>query len=166
MGIYGKTIEFIFRDCEGESMKKFKAIETDGREISLEDFKGRNVVLYFYPKDNTSGCTTEALEFNDLLEEFKKENTEVLGISKDSLKSHAKFREKHDLKFLLLSDESQETMKDFDVLKPKKMYGREYIGVERSTFLFNDKGELVKEWRKVKAKGHAQEVLDYIRENK
>ncbi len=142
----------------------FTLKETDGKDISLEDFKGKNVVLYFYPKDNTSGCTTEAIEFRDLHDEFKKLDTEILGISRDSLKSHDKFREKQSISFLLLSDEDEKVHKLFDVMKPKKMYGREYIGVERSTFVFNKEGELVKEFRNIRAKGHAAKVLEFIKE--
>ena len=137
--------------------------ETNGADISLKDFKGKNVVLYFYPKDNTSGCTTEALEFMDLYDEFQKQDTVIMGISRDSLKSHAKFRDKHDLPFLLLSDEDEEIHNLFNVMKLKKMYGKEYMGVERSTFIFNKQGELVKEFRNVKAKGHAEKVLEFIK---
>lgn len=146
------------------SKYNFTLKETDGENISLKDFKDKNVVLYFYPKDNTSGCTTEAVEFRDLHDEFEKLDTVILGISRDSLKSHAKFREKQNLPFLLLSDEDEEVHKLFDVMKPKKMYGREYIGVERSTFVFNREGELVKEYRNIRAKGHAAKVLDFIKE--
>ncbi|WP_312907748.1 peroxiredoxin [Tissierella praeacuta] len=137
--------------------------ETNGTDISLKDFKGKNVVLYFYPKDNTSGCTTEALEFMDLYDEFKKQDTIIMGISRDNLKSHAKFRDKHNLPFLLLSDENEEIHNLFNVMKLKKMYGKEYMGVERSTFIFNKEGELVKEFRNVKAKGHAEKVLEFIK---
>ena len=137
--------------------------ETNGADISLKDFKGKNVVLYFYPKDNTSGCTTEALEFMDLYDEFQKQDTVIMGISRDSLKSHAKFRDKHDLPFLLLSDEDEEIHNLFNVMKLKKMYGKEYMGVERSTFIFNKDGELIKEFRNVKAKGHAEKVLEFIK---
>lgn len=142
----------------------FTLKETDGEEISLSSFKGQNVVLYFYPKDNTAGCTTEATEFRDLYDEFKKLNTVILGISRDSLKSHAKFREKQNLPFLLLSDEDEKVHNLFGVMKLKKMYGREYMGVERSTFVFNKDLELVKEFRNIRAKGHAEKVLQFIRE--
>lgn len=142
----------------------FTLKETDGADVSLNDFLGKNVVLYFYPKDNTAGCTTEAMEFRDLHDEFQKANTVVIGISRDSLKSHAKFREKQSLPFLLISDEEEVAHKLFDVMKLKKMYGKEYMGVERSTFVFNKEGELAKEFRNVKAKGHAQEVLRFINE--
>lgn len=145
------------------SKYNFTLKETDGKDISLEDFKGKNVVLYFYPRDNTAGCTTEAAEFRDLYDEFQKLNTVILGISRDSLKSHAKFREKQNIPFLLLSDPMEEVHNLFGVMKLKKMYGREYMGVERSTFVFDKSGELVKEFRNVKAKGHAEEVLYFIR---
>ncbi|WP_201260001.1 peroxiredoxin [Tissierella sp. P1] len=137
--------------------------ETSGNDISIKDFKGKNVVVYFYPKDNTAGCTTEALEFMDLYDEFEKLDTVIIGISRDSLKSHAKFRDKHDLPFLLLSDEDEEVHNLFNVMKLKKMYGKEYMGVERSTFIFNKDGELIKEFRNVKAKGHAEKVLEFIK---
>lgn len=138
--------------------------ETDGDDISLKKFKGKNVVLYFYPKDNTAGCTTEALEFMDLHDEFEKQDTVIIGISRDSLKSHAKFRDKHGLGFLLLSDEDEKVHNLFEVMKLKKMYGKEYMGVERSTFIFNKEGELIKEFRNVKAKGHAEKVLEFIKD--
>ncbi|MCQ4925545.1 peroxiredoxin [Tissierella carlieri] len=137
--------------------------ETSGNDISIKDFKGKNVVVYFYPKDNTAGCTTEALEFMDLYDEFEKLDTIIIGISRDSLKSHARFRDKHDLPFLLLSDEDEEVHNLFSVMKLKKMYGKEYMGVERSTFIFNKDGELIKEFRNVKAKGHAEKVLEFIK---
>lgn len=142
----------------------FTLKETDGKNISLSDFKGKNIVLYFYPKDNTSGCTAEAREFRDLYDEFEKLDTVILGISRDSLKSHAKFRGKENLPFLLLSDEDKKVHELFNVMKLKKMYEKEYMGVERSTFIFNKGGELVKKFRNVKAKGHAEKVLEYIKE--
>ena len=140
----------------------FVVKETDGKDISLKDFKGKNVVLYFYSKDDTSGWTTEALEFVELLKEFDKYNTIIMGISRDSLKSHAKFKEKYSIPFLLLSDEKEEVHNLFDVMKLKKMYGKEYLGVERSSFVFDKAGNLAKEFRNVKPKGHAKEVLDFI----
>ncbi|MBU5437376.1 peroxiredoxin [Tissierella sp. MSJ-40] len=139
--------------------------ETDGKDVSLKDFLGKNVVVYFYPKDNTAGCTTEALEFRDLEDEFNKLDTVIVGVSRDSLKSHEKFRDKHNLSFLLLSDEDESVHKQFNVMKMKKMYGKEYLGVERSTFIFDKGGKLVKEFRKVKAKGHGEQVLSFIKEN-
>lgn len=142
----------------------FTLEETGGSKISLEDFRGKKLVVYFYPKDNTPGCTMEALEFTELKPEFDKLNTVVLGISKDSKESHEKFTEKHDLAIMLLSDESKEVHEKFNVLKAKKMFGKDYMGVERSTFIFDEEGNLIKEYRKVKAAGHAEEVLNYIRQ--
>lgn len=136
--------------------------ETDGKDISLKDFRGKNVVLYFYSKDNTSGWTAEALDFVELLKEFEKNDTVVIGISRDSLKSHAKFRDKYNIPFLLLSDETEKVHNLFKVMKMKKLYGKEYLGVERSTFVFDKEGNLIKEFRNVKAKGHAKEVLDFV----
>lgn len=144
---------------------EFTLKESDGVDISLSDFLGKNVVLYFYPKDNTPGWNNEANSFKDLYDQFKENNTEVIGISRDSIKSHVKFREKFDLPFLLLSDEEEKVHELFKVMVPKKLYGKEYIGVERSTFIFNKDGELVKEFRNVKVTGHAEEVLEYIKEN-
>lgn len=141
----------------------FKLKETDGKEISLDEYKGKNVVVYFYPKDNTPGWKNEATGFKDLYDQFKELDTEIFGISRDSLSSHAKFRDKLELPFLLLSDDKGEIHKLFDVIQPKKLYGKEYIGVERSTFIFDKKGKLVKEFRNVKVKGHAEEVLDIIK---
>ena len=145
------------------SKYKFTLKETDGEEISLDDFKGQNVVLYFYPKDNTPGWNNEAKSFKDLYDQFKDLNTVILGISRDNLSSHAKFRDKFDLPFLLLSDVDAEVHKLFEVIKPKKLYGKEYIGAERSTFIFNKDGDLIKEYRNVKVEGHAEEVLEFIK---
>lgn len=130
---------------------------------SIDDYKGKNVVLYVYPKDYTSGCTTEAIEFNDLKDEFEKEDTVILGLSRDSLKSHQGFKEKHGLDFNLLSDPKEEMLEKLGVLK--KVKDRKNSKVVRSTFIFDKEGNLVKEYRDVKAKGHAKEVLDYIKEN-
>ena len=141
----------------------FTLKETDGNDISLKDYIGKNVVLYFYPKDNTPGWITEAQEFMEFHKEFEKLNTVILGISKDSLKSHEKFRDKYNIPFLLLSDESKEVHEMFDVMKPKKLYGKEYLGVERSTFVFDTEGNLAEEYRKVKVKGHAEEVFNFVK---
>lgn len=145
------------------SKYNFTLKETDGKEISLDDYNGQNIVLYFYPKDNTPGWKNQATGFKDLYDQFKELNTVILGVSRDSLKSHAKFRDKYDLPFLLLSDDEGEVHKLFDVIQPKKLYGKEYLGVERSTFIFDKNGELVKEMRKVKANDNAKEVLQFIR---
>jgi peroxiredoxin Q/BCP len=143
----------------------FKLKETDGKEISLEDYRGKNVIVYFYPKDNTPCLTVEAKGFRDLNQEFEEENTVILGISKDDLNSHKKFRDKFELNFHLLSDPDAEVQKSYDVWKPKKMFGKEFMGTERATFVFDKEGELKKEYRKVKADGHADEVLKFVKEN-
>lgn len=127
--------------------------------ISLADLKGHNVVIYFYPKDNTLGCTTEGQTFRDLYKEFQKANTLIYGVSKDSLKSHENFKAKQAFPFELVSDPQEKLCKLFDVIKLKKLYGKEYFGIERSTFLLDKAGILRQEWRKVKVAGHAEEVL-------
>ncbi|MBX2885028.1 MAG: peroxiredoxin [Granulosicoccus sp.] len=132
---------------------------TDGKKVKLTDFVGQSVVVYFYPRDNTPGCTTESAEFAAAHAKFKRANTVILGISQDSLVSHAKFVKKLDLPFVLLSDEDGKVCSKYDVLKLKKMYGKEFTGIERSTFLIDNKGVLVAEWRKVKVAGHVDEVL-------
>lgn len=145
------------------SKYEFTLKETDGKNVTLSDYKGKNVVVYFYPKDNTPGWNSEANSFKDLYDQFKENNTEILGISRDSLKSHAKFRDKFDLPFLLLSDQDKRVHELFNVMVPKKMFGKDVIGVDRSTFIFNPDSELVKEYRKVKVDGHAAEVLAFIK---
>jgi len=136
----------------------------DGIEICFRDLKGKWIVLYFYPKDNTPGCTTEAKEFSQLLNEFEKLGAIVIGVSPDSPKKHCNFIEKHGLEITLLSDENKEVLKAFGVWGKKKMYGKEYEGVIRSTFIINPEGEIVKEYKKVKAKGHAAKVLEDLKE--
>lgn len=147
----------------GEVVPDFSLPSTAGTDFSLKDLQGKKVVLYFYPKDSTPGCTTEGLEFSKLIKEFKKQKTEVFGISRDSLKSHDNFKCKQDFQFDLLSDSEELACEIFDVIKEKNMYGRKVLGIERSTFLIDEKGKLVKAWRKVKAQGHAQEVLETIK---
>lgn len=144
-------------------MLKHKFATTDGTQ-SLSDYKGQNIVLYFYPKDNTSGCTQESKDFRDHAKQFKKLNTVILGASRDSLKSHEKFIANHELNFTLISDPDESLCHLFDVMKEKSMYGRKYMGIERSTFLFNDKGKLIKEWRNVKVPGHVEAVLAAVKE--
>jgi peroxiredoxin Q/BCP len=134
-------------------------------KFSSKEFLGKNLVLYFYPKDSTPGCTTESLEFSKLLTQFKKQDTLVFGISRDSLKSHESFKKKYQLSVELLSDEDEKACKLFDVIQEKNMYGKKVMGVVRSTFVIDKKGTVVQEWRKVKAQGHAAEVLNYIKEN-
>jgi peroxiredoxin Q/BCP len=132
---------------------------TGDQTVRLKDLRGQNVVLYFYPKDSTPGCTTEGQDFRDQYKAFTKANTVFFGISRDSLRSHENFKSKQNFPFDLLSDSEEEVCKLFDVIKPKNMYGREVIGVERSTFLIDAAGKLRREWRKVKVAGHVDEVL-------
>ncbi|MDP5274880.1 thioredoxin-dependent thiol peroxidase [Chengkuizengella axinellae] len=148
----------------GQAVPDFTLPASNGQDVSLSDFRGKNVVIYFYPKDMTPGCTTESCDFRDFHGDYTKLNTEVIGISPDDLKSHDKFIGKHDLPFLLLSDVEKKVCEMFGVWVLKKMYGREYMGVERSTFLINSDGVLVKEWRKVRVKEHVQKVLEAVRE--
>ena len=141
----------------------FSGIDKNGKEteISLENYKGQRVVLYFYPKDNTSGCTQEACDFRDNLNRLTSK-AEVIGVSPDSVKSHIKFKENHGLNFPLISDPEHKLAEKFNVWKEKSMYGRKYMGIERSTFILDKDGNIEKEWRKVKVKGHVDEVLSYL----
>ncbi len=141
----------------------FKLPATGDQTLSLADFKGKNLVVYFYPKDNTPGCTTEGQDFRDHFKQFQKHNTEILGVSRDSIRTHENFRKKHEFPFELLSDADEEMCKAYDVIKLKKLYGREYMGIERSTFLIDAQGKLKQEWRKVKVKGHVAEVLEAVK---
>jgi Peroxiredoxin len=147
----------------GKKVSDFKISSSNGETFKLSDKKGKKVLLYFYPKDSTPGCTTEGIEFNDLLPKFKKLNCEIYGISRDSLKSHDKFICKYDFKFELLSDEDEVACKVFDVIKEKNMYGKKVMGIERSTFIIDEDQKLVGEFRKIKAAGHAQEMLDFVK---
>jgi len=140
------------------------ALKNDkGQEISLSDLKGKNVVLYFYPKDNTPGCTIEAQDFNNKMGDFEKVDTVILGVSKDSAKSHVSFIEKFNLKFDLLVDEEVELCNQYGVIKEKSMFGKKYMGIDRSTFLIDKVGKVVKIWRSVKVKGHVESVLKEIK---
>ena len=145
-----------------EKAPMFTAQATTGT-LSLSDFTGKRLILYFYPKDNTSGCTTEGLDFQANYEAFKALNCEVIGVSRDSLKSHSNFCNKQGFTFLLISDPEETLCQAYDVMKLKKMYGREYMGVERSTFLIDENGTVRQEWRKVKVAGHVQEVLEALK---
>jgi len=136
---------------------------TGGKDISLTDYKGKPLVVYFYPKDNTPGCTQEGIDFRDLYKDFKKAGAEILGISRDSVRSHENFAAKYKFPFPLLSDGDEVACKAFDTIKEKSLYGRKYMGVDRSTFLFDAKGVLKREWRSVKVKEHAAEVLDAVK---
>ncbi|MCA9352906.1 thioredoxin-dependent thiol peroxidase [Patescibacteria group bacterium] len=140
----------------------FNTIDQRDNSINLEKYRGQKVLLYFYPKDMTSGCTTEALGFQDLYEEFKKLNTEILAVSKDSKESHQKFCEKNSLTFPLLVDTDGHIVKLYDVWKEKSMYGRKYMGIARESFLIDENGMIIKHWDKVKPATHPKEVLDYI----
>lgn len=146
----------------GAKVKDFKAASTSG-QFSLADARGKAVVLFFYPKDMTAGCSNEARDFRDLHDKFRRAGALVLGVSRDSLASHEKFRSKEALPFDLLSDPDEVLCKQFDVIREKTLYGRKYLGIERSTFLIDSQGVLRHEWRKVKVAGHAQEVLDQLR---
>ncbi|MGD2075026.1 MAG: peroxiredoxin, partial [Gammaproteobacteria bacterium] len=141
----------------------FTAPSTGDGTFSLSECKGKNLVLYFYPKDSTPGCTREGQDFRDNYGKFKRNNAVVVGVSRDSLKSHENFKAKHGFPFELLSDTEESLCRMFDVMKEKNMYGRKVMGVERSTFLIDANGKLRREWRKVKVDGHAEEVLDAIR---
>ena len=152
------------KSLEGKKCPKFKADCTSNITYSNKDFEGKNLVIYFYPKDSTPGCTTEGQEFRDNYKQFKKFNTEILGVSRDTIKSHENFKNKQLFPFELLSDSDEKVCKAFDVMKLKSMYGREYIGIDRSTFLINKNGKVIKEWRSVKINGHAQEVLDTVKD--
>ena len=134
-----------------------------GQQVSLSDFKGKNVVLYFYPKDMTPGCTTEACDFRDAYEDFSSLNAVILGVSMDEANKHSKFIEKHGLPFSLLVDAEHEVAEKYGVWVLKKMYGREYMGIERSTFLINEEGIVVAQWRKVKVKNHIETVLSKLK---
>ena len=148
----------------GKNCPKFSGDCTSNIKLSNTDFIGKNLVVYFYPKDSTPGCTLEGQDFRDNFKKFKKLNTAILGVSRDSVKSHNNFKEKQSFPFELLSDPDEKMCKAFDVMKMKSMYGKQYIGVDRSTFLINDKGIVVKEWRSVKVKGHVDEVLSAVEE--
>ena len=148
----------------GEKVKNFTAQSTNKVDFNLKDHLKGNTILFFYPKDNTPGCTQEGIDFSEHLRKFKNKNSQVFGVSRDSLKSHNNFKEKFKFKFDLISDTDEKICTMFDVIKEKSMYGKKYMGVERSTFIISEKGILIKEWRKVKVKDHVLEVLDFINE--
>lgn len=143
----------------------FSALDQHGKTIDLRDLQGKKIVLYFYPKDSTSGCTTEALDFQASLDDFRKLNSVILGVSKDSLKSHQNFANKQGLTFSLLVDKDTKICQAYECWVKKSMYGREYMGTERSTFIIDENGNIIKEWRKVKVKDHVQAVLNFIRQH-
>jgi peroxiredoxin Q/BCP len=148
----------------GDAVSDIDLLLTGERTAKLSDYRGRNLVLYFYPKASTPGCTQEGQDFRDAHEDFAALDTVILGASRDGLKAQENFKTKQGFPFDLVSDKDEALCKLFDVIKLKKMYGRETLGVERSTFLIDGDGRLRREWRKVKVKGHVQEVLDAVRE--
>ncbi|MDX1459488.1 MAG: peroxiredoxin [Xanthomonadales bacterium] len=148
----------------GKRVKNFALPATGNKTLSLDDFKGKNLVLYFYPKDHTPGCTREGQDFRDAYQDFQEADTEILGVSRDSVRTHENFRNKQSFPFDLLSDADETLCKQFDVIREKKLYGRTYMGIDRSTFLIDGEGVLRREWRKVKVKGHVAEVLEAVHE--
>ncbi len=142
---------------------EFSAAMTSGKTFNLSDYQGKNLVLYFYPKDNTPGCTTESIQFREAYAQFLQHNTAIFGISRDSLKSHENFKAKLEMPFELISDPDESLCIMFDVMKMKNMYGKKVRGVERSTFVIDATGKLVKEWRGVKVPSHVDEVLDFVK---
>lgn len=147
----------------GKRVKNFTLPATGDQELSLADFKGRSLIIYFYPKDNTPGCTREGQDFRDLYPQFAAAGADVIGVSRDSVRTHENYKRKHEFPFHLLSDSEETLCKQFDVIKEKKLYGRTYMGIERSTFLLGPDGTLLEEWRKVKVPDHAQAVLDAVK---
>ena len=144
-------------------VKDFKAEATSGQTVHLKSLRGKNVVIYFYPKDSTPGCTTEGQNFRDLHTRFRRQNTVIFGVSRDSIASHEKFREKQKFPFELISDPDEKLCRQFDVIQEKTLYGRKFMGVVRSTFLIGEDGKLKAEWRNVKVKGHADAVLEAVK---
>ncbi|HHX35309.1 MAG TPA: peroxiredoxin [Gammaproteobacteria bacterium] len=142
-----------------KTVDNFTAAATSDTTVQLSDLAGQQIVLYFYPKDNTPGCTTESQDFRDLHEQFAAANTVIFGVSRDSMRTHENFKAKHEFPFELISDPEETLCKQFDVIKLKKLYGKEHLGIERSTFLIDKAGVLHNEWRKVKVKDHVAEVL-------
>ena len=144
----------------GKKVPDFSLPATGDKTVRLKDLRGKNVVIYFYPKDSTPGCTTEGRDFSENHRKFSRAGTVIFGVSRDSLKSHENFKAKQEFPFDLLSDADEKVCKIFDVIKEKNMYGRKVLGIERSTFLIDKEGRLNREWRKVRVKGHIDEVLD------
>jgi thioredoxin-dependent peroxiredoxin len=147
---------------QGSKAPNFRLKNEKGVEISLNDFKGKKVVIYFYPKDNTPGCTAEACDFRDNIKSFEKKNSVIIGISKDNVQSHLKFKEKFNLPFNLLSDESLGTIKKYGVWKEKSLYGKKFMGIERTTFIIDEHGVIKEIFNKVNVKGHTEEVFNKL----
>ena len=150
--------------AEGVKAPAFNMPTDNEGKIALKDLVGKKVVLYFYPKDDTSGCTKEAIDFSSKINAFKRAGAIIIGVSKDTVAKHEKFRDKHDLKVTLASDEDGKILEKYGVWKEKSMYGRKFMGIERSTFLIDQKGVIRRIWRKVKVSGHADEVLEAAKE--
>ena len=148
----------------GKKAPDFTLLDQDGQKVSFKDFIGKKVVLYFYPKDNTSGCTKEACNFRDDFPKFKKSDAVIIGISPDSVNSHKKFAEKYNLPFTLLSDEDKKVLEKYKVWKEKSMYGRKYMGVERTTYVIDENGKIKKIFNKVKVDGHNKEVMEALKD--
>ena len=148
----------------GKKAPDFTLLDQDGKKVSFKDFIGKKVVLYFYPKDNTSGCTKEACNFRDEFPKFKKSDAVIIGISPDSVNSHKKFAEKYNLPFTLLSDEDKKVLVKYEVWKEKSMYGRKYMGVERTTYVIDENGKIKKIFNKVKVDGHNKEVMEALKD--
>lgn len=146
-----------------KTVPDFEAPATGDQTVRLADLRGRNLVIFFYPKDNTPGCTTEGQNFRDRMKEFAEQDTEIFGVSRDGLKAHANFRAKFEFPFHLISDKEEKLCQLFNVIKLKKLYGKEYLGIDRSTFLIDAKGVLRQEWRGVKVPGHVDEVLAAVK---
>lgn len=151
---------------EGDRAPDFTLLDDQGNMVSMAHYSGRKVLLYFYPKDDTPGCTTEACDLRDNFKNLDKLNVAVLGVSRDSVESHQKFKAKYDLNFPLLSDEQEDLCGAYDVIKQQSMYGKTYMGIERSTFLIDEQGMVQKVWRKVKVSGHVEEILKALGEIK
>lgn len=149
----------------GELAPDFTLKNQDGQDITLSDYKGRNVVLYFYPKDMTPGCTTQACDFRDQQESFSDLNAVIIGVSPDPIDSHQKFIDKHDLPFHLLADEDHKVAEAYGVWQLKKMFGNEFYGIVRSTFIIDEEGKLMKEFRNIRVKGHAERALTFLQEH-
>jgi len=147
----------------GKKAPAFILTDSNGKKYSLSNFSGKKVILYFYPKDMTSGCTKEACDFRDAFSDFKKLKVEVIGISIDSVVSHKKFAEKYDLPFVLLSDEKKEVVEKYDVWKEKSMYGKKYMGIERTTFIIDEKGMIRNIFSKVKVAGHVEKIIEALK---
>ena len=146
-----------------KTVPDFELPATSGHSFKLSDYIGKNLIVYFYPKDSTPGCTTQGMEFRDLYSEFQAASTEIVGVSRDSLKSHENFKAKFSFPFELLSDSEEKACQIFDVIKMKNMYGKQVRGIQRSTFVINKNGMLIQEWRKVKVADHVEEVLAFVK---